>query len=42
VERSPDEAAKWMVKALMSDPDESILKDNKKNIPDSRIIDDSL
>ena len=34
VERSPDEAAKWMVRTLMSEPEE--------NKSQSRIIDDSL
>jgi flagellar biosynthesis/type III secretory pathway M-ring protein FliF/YscJ len=41
VERSPDEAAKWMVKTLMSEPMSHEEKIKKKNCK-SRIIDDSL
>jgi hypothetical protein len=42
VERSPDEAAKWMVKALMSESSLEINTQNSKNNPESRIIDDSV
>ena len=41
VERSPDEAAKWMVKSLMSESIKVGEGKNKKN-NESRIIDDSL
>ena len=42
VDRSPDEAAKWMVKALMSETSLEIKTENGKNNPDPRIIDDSV
>jgi hypothetical protein len=42
VDRSPDEAAKWMVKALMSETSLEIKTENRKNNPDPRIIDDSV
>lgn len=42
VERSPDEAAKWMVKALLSEPLEKDQRKIKSNNSEARIIDDSL
>lgn len=42
IERSPDEAAKWMVKELMSETSLKIKTENGKNNPDTRIIDDSV